>query len=230
MSRYYRNLIEGVLPSNPLWDNLSNYYTLDNTPNDAKGTSNGTLINGLGYAVAKINNGLNFDGINDSFSLPDNFFKPSGDFTVSFWLNVSNLADSFVLDIGGGQQGYGDGLTIYIPGGTGGSLRLYINGGYICVFGAISANTWYHCVLTHKTSTNYKTYLNGSIANTLVTTKQIVFPATTYGAFGSGKSGASTYNYFNAFKGDELAFFNSELTSTQVTELYNSGSGKQYPL
>jgi hypothetical protein len=85
-------------------------------------------------------------------------------------------------------------------------------------------------VLTHKTSTNYKGYLNGSLVNTLSTTKQINFPATTFGAFGTSKSATSTYGNFSAVKGDELAFFNSELTSTQVAELYNGGSGKQYPL
>jgi len=223
------NSMNRLAPSNPLWDTLTNYYTFDSTPNDAKGTSNGTLINGLGYSAGKINNGLDFDGINDSFSLADNFFKPSGDFTVSFWFNLTLVLDTFLLDIGGGQQGYGDGLTIYRPNGS--TLRLYIDGSNILpVLGTINVNTWYHLTLTHKTSTNYKIYINGVLDNTLGTAKNISFPATTYGAFGSGKSASSTYSSFNTFKGDELAFFNSELTSSQALELYNSGSGKQYPL
>ena len=221
------NSMKRVAPSNPLWNTLTNYYTFDSTPNDAKGTSNGTLINGLGYSAAKINNGLNFDGVNDAFSLPDNFFKPTGDFTVSFWFYKSTTATPFILDIGGGQQGYSDGLTIYGPLSD---IRLYIDGGNVLPFGTILINTWYHVVLTHKTSTNYKGYLNGSLVNTLSTTKQINFPATTFGAFGTSKSATSTYGNFSAVKGDELAFFNSELTSTQVAELYNGGSGKQYPL
>jgi len=146
-------------------------------------------------------------------------------------LNISNVStSSFVLDIAGGQQGYADGLTIYVPAGTGGDLRLYIDAGNILSFGTLSINTWYHVCLTHLTSTNYKAYLNGTYIGQKLTTKQITFPATTYGAFGSSKTTSSSYSNFNALKGDELAFFNSELTSTQVTELYNSGNGKQYPL
>jgi hypothetical protein len=230
MSRYYRQLIEGSLPPNPLWSSLTNYYSLDSTPNDTKGSANGTLINGLGYTTGKINNGLNFDGVNDSFSLPDNFFKPSGDFSVSFWLNLSTISIySFILDIGGGQQGYLDGLSIYYPP-VPGDLRLYIDAANILSFGSLSVNTWYHVCLTHKTSTNYKAYLNGTYIGQKSTSKQITFPSTTYGAIGTAKDSSSSYSFYSPLKMDELAFFNSELTSTQVTELYNSGNGKQYPL
>jgi hypothetical protein len=228
MLRRLLSSIKNGVVSNPLWDSLTNYYTFDNTPNDTKGTSNGTLINSLGYASCKINNGLNFNGTNNSLSLPDNFFKPSGDFSLSFWLNISNGSTTFILDIGGGQQGYADGLTIYRPSTL--SLRLYIDGSNIAQFDTITDNTWYHVGLTHKTSTNYKTYLNGVLKTTLNTSKQITFPATTYGAFGSSKTATSSYSNFNAMKGDELAFFNTELTGAQMTELYNSGAGKQYPL
>lgn len=228
MSRYYRSQIEGSLPPNALWNTLTNYYTFDNTPNDVKGGANGTLINGLGYTTGKINNGLSFDGVNDAFSLPDNFFKPTGDFTISFWLKLSSLTTCFALDIGGGQSGFGQGLAIYTPSGTNNFL-LY-SGSPIIYFGILPINTWQHLVLTHKASTNYKTYVNGNIVNTSSTSFNITFPSTTYGAFGTSKSGASNYGNFNAIQEDELSFFNSELNSTQVSELYNSGSGKQYPL
>jgi hypothetical protein len=217
-----------ISPTPTIWNTLTNYYTFDSTPNDAKGGANGTLINGLGYSPAKINNGLNFDGINDSFSLPDNVFKPSGDFSVSFWIKLSTTNICFALDIGGAQSGFGSGLVIYAPSGSN-SFRLY-SGFAIVVFGTLATNTWYHLVLTHKQSTNYKAYLNGSLVNNTSISHNITFPTTTtYGAFGTAKNGPSTYDYFSQMQGDELAFFNSELTSTQVTELYNSGNGKQYP-
>jgi hypothetical protein len=44
---------------------------------------------------------------------------------------------------------------------------------------------------------------------------------TTIGAY------ASSYKYTGWM--DSLDFWNKELTSTEVTELYNSGTGKQYP-
>jgi len=220
--------IRNYVSSTPtIWNTLTNYYTFDNTPNDLKGGANGTLINGLGYSAGKINNGLNFDGVNDSFSLPDNVFKPTGDFTVSFWIKLSNVTTCFALDIGGEQTGFGNGLVIYTPSGQN-SFRLY-SGNAIIYFGTLNINTWYHLVLTHKQSTNYKAYLNGSLTNITSTSYNITFPTTTYGAFGTSRSGPSSYGNFNPMQGDELAFFNSELTSTQVTELYNSGAGKQYP-
>jgi hypothetical protein len=40
-----------VDPSNPLWDGLLAYYTADNTPNDALGNYDGTLVNGATYGT-----------------------------------------------------------------------------------------------------------------------------------------------------------------------------------
>jgi hypothetical protein len=210
---------------NPLWNTLTNYYTLDNTPNDVKGGANGTLINSLGYASAKINNGLNYNGINNYFTFPNSFFQVSNDFSISFWFNVNSASIFFLMDIGGGQTGYVDGFAIYRPAGS--DLKLYVNGSNILSSGFFpSNNTWYHVGITHKTSTNYKMYINGSLANTLTTTKQISYPGTTISNLGTAQGGL----YAVPLLMDEVSFFNSELTSTQMTELYNSGSGKQYPL
>ena len=50
-----------VSPTNPLWDNLTHYYSADNNANDSKGTAHGTLMNGTAYSSAKINNGFNME-------------------------------------------------------------------------------------------------------------------------------------------------------------------------
>ena len=54
---------------NPLWDGLQAYYTADNTPNDALGTYNGTLVNGATYGTGIISNGFSLDGVNDYISI-----------------------------------------------------------------------------------------------------------------------------------------------------------------
>ena len=48
-----------------LWNDLLAYYTADNTPNDALGNYNGTLVNGATYGTGIINQGVSLDGIND---------------------------------------------------------------------------------------------------------------------------------------------------------------------
>jgi hypothetical protein len=43
-------------------------------------------------------------------------------------------------------------------------------------------------------------------------------------------NGVADSNYaFNGSKVDELNIWNKELTATEVTELYNAGTGKFYP-
>jgi hypothetical protein len=93
-----------------------------------------------------------------------------------------------------------------------------------------STTTWYNLVFTYNGNSNssgiiiYKNgsaislYRNGAtISGDIRNTTPVLL-------------GNSVYNTTNDLNGtiDEVAFFSSTLTSTQVTELYNSGAGLFY--
>jgi len=77
--------------SNPLWNGLLAYYTADNTPNDALGTYNGTLVNGATYGTGIINQGFSLDGVNDYINLGDNLDIGLDSWTYNFWINMDTI-------------------------------------------------------------------------------------------------------------------------------------------
>ena len=211
-----------VSPTNPLWDNLTHYYSADNNANDSKGTAHGILMNGTAYSSAKINNGFNMDGVNDFVQLPDDTFKFLGDFSISFWIyKKSNNTPLYLAALKAGDAWYG-GFYMY---NSGGGIATVINGWDVTTSSIIPSNQWTHVVFTHKQSTINRFYVNGVLNNTSSGVRNsTVNPDHSTGVI------LSTIGYAwspDAIM-DEVATFNTELTASQVSELYNSGAGKQY--
>ena len=234
MSRYYRSFLEeSTLPSNPLWDSLLSYYTGDNTPNDSKGTANGTLINGATYATGKINNAFSFDGTNDYVNFGNNLdFSGLTNFSFNFWVNP-NAASGFQILFckwDASDKGYLirkslDGNYLNFVIGSSGSNYTSISNNSI----PIASNVYTMVTVVYVPFPGLKIYING-VSDTL-TTNANSFPTSasntanlTSGAWSTGAS------YFYGGKIDEVGVWNRAITATEVTELYNSGSGKQYPL
>lgn len=225
------NSMNRVAPSNPLWNNLLVYWTGDNTPNDAKGTKNLTLINGATYGTGKINNGFSFDGVNDYASYTGSIGITS-DFSLSLWVKPSVLS---------GTKPCLQSLNFRTL--ASGSLDLYFNGTNVlyqmCSSSgtffnqqsttSLSASNWYHIVISYdNTAKKADMYINGSLDSSSQTT---TFNSCSGADLNNGIDIGvrQTSNFYTGIQ-DEIAIFDSVLTSTQVTELYNSGSGKQYPL
>jgi len=221
-----------VSPVPTIWNNLTHYYSGDNTANDSKGTAHGTLVNGTLYGAAKINNGFDFDGINDYISFPTNTFKPTGDFSISFWFyKKNNNTAGYMSFTEIGQSYWGNGMFGY---NYNGGFAFEVNGGRDIVTPFIPNDTWTHIVITHKDSTNYKIYTNGVLA-TPVSGNYANSINTSVNPNFSSNNIAMTINsvagggYVGATKMDEIALFDgTELTATQVAEIYNAGSGLPY--
>jgi len=86
----------------------------------------------------------------------------------------------------------------------------------------VPATTWTHVVLTVST-TNVKLYLNG----VYVGTDTVDAGTPTSDGVVIGSSGDAVQSEFDG-RIDELGIWNRTLTSVEVTELYNSGSGLAY--
>jgi len=95
-------------------------------------------------------------------------------------------------------------------------------------------NSWNNIVIIRKLSTGTKMYINGTLVASNSNVQNPNYHATmtpSIGATNYGPTFANLVQYYasNGSKIDELNVWNKELTETEVTNLYNSGTGKFYP-
>ena len=124
-------------------------------------------------------------------------------------------------------------LNLYFDINTGvGSNPLRLN---LTIGQAMNTNTQYFYTITRKGSTRSRIYRDGTL---LVSDTNTVNPVNNAGNmrpsigainYGPLYSNIKEYYLSNGSKIDELNIWNKELTATEVTELYNSGTGKFYP-
>lgn len=212
-------------------------YKAESNTNDSLLNYNGTPYGGLTYTAGKSGNAFTFNGTNAYVQLPNNSFNSilSGDFSIGMWVNTTSLSSfqtlfsNFKSDGGGVYHGIILGINsnqfrLQIYNNT---TEVLLQAGF-----SITTNTWNHIVITRKYSTGTKIYVNGSLntSNTNVTNPDVV--ALMYANIGAymNASGVPSGEYMsNGSKIDEVNVWNKELTSTEVTDLYNSGTGKFYP-
>lgn len=214
---------------NSLWDDLLAYYTADNTPNDALGNYNGTLTNGATYGTGIINQGFSLDGTNDCVDIGSRqIFNNTQSFTYSAWVYADSIRNRSIIT-GGNVTSGGGSLGMWSNGFTR-NIALLVGPGTSQFIGntALTTSTWYHLVAVHTphdgVSNNVQLYLNGSDDGS-----GILNIGTSTASFnqyiGSSTNGVA---YFGGII-DEAAIWNRDLSSSEVTELYNGGSGLQYP-
>ena len=199
------------------------------TTNDALLVNNGTAQGGLTYGVGKVGTAFQFNGSNSYVALPTNIFKKTGDFSFSLWVNANALSGSQAIF---GTYFY-DG-TIY-----GWRLDFSNSGMNFGIFGSSHVNLgisgtfnngqWYHITVTRKASTGTKVYVNGTLNVSNTSTINPNYATTQYTTIGATQYQPSTVTYYFNGKIDGVNVWDKELTQSEITELYNSGNGKQYP-
>jgi hypothetical protein len=210
------------------------------------GVDNGTLMNGCTFGDGKIGKAFQFDGVNDYVALSDNSLNLTGDFTIAFWLYhttsgaqaiFTNLYyQSTPTNIYKGWGLYIDNISsstnklgFIIPRQTTDYLGFEFNT-------ALTLNAWNHVIVTRVSGVDTYAWINSNLSTTTYTGpinsgNKTIDPSyhttqrCTIGAqMGSGI--ASTFMAANS-KIDGLTIWNRQLTSSERTELYNSGNGKQ---
>lgn len=206
---------------------LVSYYKLDESSgNAADSVGSYTLTNNsVTYAAAKINNGAVFNGSSSKFDASSGALPASGDFSISFWY-YGNSASGLIF---GDWIGAKRNIFIYA---TSNSIALYRGGGDATQSASpttsttISNNTWTHVVFTQSGTTG-TVYINGTsnaTSNLTYTGGASTGNTVNFGYYNNGSPSA----YINATL-DEIGTWNRALTSTEVTSLYNAGTGLQYP-
>lgn len=212
-------------------------YKGESSANDSLGTYNGTAQGGLTYTAGKSGNAFTFNGTTSYVSLPTNSFKFNSDFSISLWSRLGgNVADpqglfaNITFD-GTYQYGYffyytNNTVTFQIDNNSGKTKLDYVTGSLF--------NNWKHLVITRKYSTGTKMYVDGVLVASNTNTQNPSYHATmtpSIGAANYGPTYGNVVQYYtsNTGKIDEVNVWSKELTSTEVTELYNAGAGKFYP-
>jgi len=177
---------------------------------------------------------LDFDGVDDYLSLGDaDAFTPNSSganrgFSMSFWINSSNTSQQvFSKNIGGDSEydcivRYNGNCKLTLYSSDNASIYQAIN-----INTSISDGNWHHIVFTFdlgSTSSSLVAYLDG--------VQKTDGSGATYSSSGTWVSVSNTAADFRlAYQGgsygetmqDEFSIFDTVLTSSQVTDIYNSG-------
>lgn len=217
---------------------LEAYYKLDEsswtTAFDSVGNKNGALVNSpMFVSWWKINNWLYFDGSDRRYidiwtQIPGAFWD--GNFSLSFWYK----ADSFTV-LPAYFLSYNRDFQIRWDPGNFSAIQVWLRSWttfYTITSSSLSVDTWYHIVVTRNTSTWLALYIDGSLSWSNPVTVNAALAAT--GDFETTKIGrrfttSPSRDWKIDWTLDEVWIRSKALTSAEVTELYNSGSGLQYP-
>lgn len=222
-----------------LTDNLVSYWKLDESSgNAADSVGSNTLTNNgtITYSASKINNGANLVAASSQY-----FSKTSqtglafsgGSFSLAFWTNPTSLvAFTYLLtlfddDAPDSRSWY---TRFNATGGVSVTLRAADNLSNLTatVAAGFTTGSLQHCVITYTASTHLiEVYRNGTSQGTAdITATSFRTSGSTF-EIGSLISGGQNPAYTGQL--DEIGAWSRVLTSTEVSQLYNSGNGLQYP-
>jgi len=194
--------------------------------------SNSWLMPTNANAEANRVSNYSLDFVTSSIDSAATYLNEVSNFSISTWFTTDTVAgaDKFLINIGSssselwGVQLYQGDLIVY-----GGS-----NIKYFRYNGHIATGQWYNLVVSYNgsesASDRYKVYLNGSLLSTssISGTIDTLTPTFTTNLV-IGKLAYSAAAYWNG-KITEVSLFDYSLTSSQVTELYGTGSAIGNPM
>ncbi len=197
------------------------------------GVDNGTLVNGCSLTTGKVGQAFTFDGVNDYVQLPNNSLNLTGDFSISMWVYLTSFPgeQSPISNYyepspsSGGSKGW----MIYISGT---SLYWIVCGSsQVNLITSVSSfqNTWKQITITFKNGVGSKIYFDGSLVTSNSSTITPIYNSTQTPFIGKYQYGdGSSFGYMSSnSKVDAVNVWQKALTQAEVTELYNSGNGKQ---
>jgi hypothetical protein len=212
------------------------------TTNDALNTYNGIAQGGLTYGVGKVGTAFQFNGTNAYVQFPNNAFNSlTGSFSVSAWFKTASSIQNVVNYIFNNRSGNTffqnpNGFDI-LQYGSSMFFEIYNNtNSYATLSSAytFSPSTWYHVTATKLINGDMKLYLNSTLIGSVsppLTFNPTYLATVSKPCIGADLYGSKAVSDFaqNGFMVDALNVWNKVLTQSEITELYNSGNGKQYP-
>lgn len=199
------------------------YYTLDEasgTRSDSKGTKHLTDNNTVTSTTGKQGNGAFFTAANSEYLSASDTGLPTGNYSVSFWVKSNDTPVDYNNILQWGTFDFGK--LVWITLTSAGKVLMSNYGSSFSSATTVLNNAWHHVVLT-RVGSAMKFYIDGNTtadASGTWGTDPVLA-----GLFELGQSGVGGY-----FDGalDELGIWSKELSSTEITDLYNGGSGLPY--
>ncbi len=214
-----------------LTDNLVAYYKFDNgaLTTDSVGAFTLTNNNSVSNTISGfIGYGADFGATNTNKSLTraSNLGIDGGNVSISAWINRDS--SDFILPVT--LQGATSDVAYRLKYESGiKAVRDKFNVGEQQTNAqAVALNTWTHIVLTYD-GTDIKCYVNAGTPESTTASGSGTGTTTSAFSIGSDLSQTATPQNFYDGKIDEVAVWTRAITSTEVTQLYNSGAGNQYP-
>jgi len=226
-----------------LADNLVSYWKMDESSGTAADSvASNTLTNNatVTYTAGKINNAATYNGTTQYHSITDasqTGLDITGNLSISFWINFSSYAGATLympitkinFATAGASRAYAVEINVtasnkldFEGGGGSGSVRKG-------VAWTPSTGTWYHIVVVYTAAAGTVDFYINSTAQTQQTGFNTSL-ANSGDAFTIGAAlDTAVVSYQIPGSIDEVGIWNRAITSTEVSSLYNSGSGLQYP-
>jgi hypothetical protein len=159
-----------------------------------------------------------FDGTNDFLAIGTSAIALDTNFTISAWIKADHFGGSGYKIVGGwGNNASGQLRILNIV-----SAKVTFEISYSRISGSttLSTGTWYHVAAT-LSGNDVIVYLNGSQDGSGTLSRSSFSTSTTC----IGGETSLTASGFNPFDGliDEFAAFNSVLSASQISDIYNSG-------
>lgn len=210
-------------PTIELTEGLLAYYTMDadKLGVDETGNYTSTDFSGLTNSTGIINGAHASDGNTDYVRLPTGLrdgIQGTNSFTISTWINRTGAEDNFYL------SSWGEGSKGVYLATVAGKARA---GRSACTHSegltTITVGEYFHVLSTYDSlNNNLSIYINGVMEDSDACT------ATDTSTNDLFIGGADDFLMDGSI--DEVAFWNIPLNQTEITALYNNGSGCPYPL
>lgn len=204
---------------------LTAYYTLEGNSTDNSGNSHTGTDTSITYSSGngKISQGAGFNGSSSYISIPS--YTVGASWSISMWIKQSSgdVGEAIARDESAGSRG----MSLYCDS-SGFALSTFntSNTNYDTgIYSITHQGNWTHVVAIYEAGVNARIIVNNNTPRTVACTGNS--KDTNDITIGRRNYPGSNIYFTGAI--DEVGVWNRVLTSTEITELYNSGSGITYP-
>ena len=197
----------------------TNWFPGEGNAQDVRGSSNGTLQNGVNFTAGKVSQSFNFNGQN-YVSVPGTF-GGGPETTVEGWYKTTGLTGDFQAIVSSTALGE----FVHLQLSDSGNIVVHTNTGSISL-GKVSPadllSVWRHIALSVK-SGDTRLYLDGQLIRASTQTFATISPTSSL-RLGSGVIASGSAGRF--FKGqiDEVKIYNRALSQFEIQTIYRGRS------
>ena len=184
-----------------------------------------TVTSALPETGGTTNYGVTFDGTND-FIRATGYKGITGTAARSIGVWIKTTVSGMIVNWGTNSPGQRFGIRVNVNSyGTYGALKAEVNSGYTTGTTDLRDGNWHHIVVTASSgisANQFKLYVDGSLETVSSSMSRTMNTANSGDVYLGSYTGSN--HFFNGDM-DKFGIWNKELSSTEITALYNSGDG-----